>query len=234
MDSEATTSTPEKEESTPQGDKEAITSEKSEVGESTPPEKTVEELKAEVEQLRSEVEKSQTLQSQADKKARIEKVTRLRIEEKLKKIRSGEIEVDDLSGEANTGNVPVTDVNTALEIKAGIQGIIIDNPSYQEVLKKDQTLKQVLLRNPLALIEDCLDAEDAVEQIKDLFDTKVSALKEEVQPKEQNKGNEGKKFEVGATQPAETSGDNSSSEESNVTPTDKIEKSILSKIKVEK
>ena len=234
MENEATTSTPEKEKSTSQGEKEAITSEKSEVGESTPPEKTVDELTAEVEQLKSEVEKSQTLQSQADKKARIEKVSRLRIEDKLKKIRSGEVEIDDLDKGGDAENVSTSDINTALEIKAGIQGIIIDNPSYQEVLKKDQTLKQVLLKNPLVLIEDFIDAEDAVEQIKDLFNTKVSNLVKEVQPEKPKVDGEGKKFEVGATQPAEASKDDSTQEESVLTPTDKVEKSILSKIKVEK
>ena len=233
MENEATTSVPE-EESTPQGTKEAITSEKSEAGESTPPEKTVEELKAEVEQLKGEAENAKTLQSQADKKARVEKVSRLKIEEKLKKIRSGEMDVSDIDKAVDTQNISATDRNIALEIKAGVQGIIIDSPQYQEVLKKNQTLKQVLLKNPLALIDDCIDAEDAVEQVKDLLDKAVDSLKNEVQPKEENNENGAKKFDVGATQPGDAPKDDSTSDKSELTLTDKVEKSILGKLKVEK
>jgi len=198
---------PQKGESTTPGQEGAITPKEPEgkpttpkepAGEPTPPEnKEVVELKGKVEDLTKKLEDTQKLQSQADRKRREEKILREKIEEKLRKYRSGEVSLDDEIPENETS----TEKETRLEAKIGIQNLILDNPKYQEVLKKDITLKEVIKNNPFALIGEYLDTEDAVEQIREKLDERVTSL---AQPKEEPKKGEGKQFEVGPTQPGET------------------------------
>lgn len=222
-DNEATT--PVQKEETTSSDKEAITSTNSE--EEVPSDKKVVELQGQVDDLTKQVEQSKNLQRQADKKARVEVIERKRIEDKLKKIQSGE--VDEYEESVDTSSV---DKEIVLKAKADIMGLVFDNPKYQELLKKDMTLKEVLRNNPFALIGDYLDTEDAVEQIKDLLDTRVSSLETEkvsAQPKEDVEKGDGKVFEAGAVQPT----DEQASVEKETEPTnsdDKIEKSIRDKI----
>ena len=79
----ATTPTPEKE-VTPEGEKGAITREKPAEGE-VPSEKVI-KLQTEVDRLTKLIKQSQDLQRQADKKARIEKIERQKLEKQLQRI----------------------------------------------------------------------------------------------------------------------------------------------------
>lgn len=224
---EATTPTPEEKEATPSGKEEAITSDKPKQENQIPPDdKKVAELEGQVEDLEKQVKQAQNLQRQADRKARVEAIEKKKLEDKLEKIRSGEVSMEDEVPEGETS----TEREIRLQARVKIQGLIIDNPEYQEVLKGDITLKEILKNNPFAIIGDYLDSEDAVEQIREKLDERVSSLKK-VQPKEEKKEEESPEFEAGPTQPKEEEGSPAPSP----TPTpqtqdEKLEKSIGDKI----
>lgn len=235
MQAEATTPVPEKEETTASGEKEAITSE-GQTGEPAPSseetEKKVVELESKIEGLEKQVKQSQDLQRQADRRTKVEKIERKKVEDRLEKIRSGEVEIGDEEPEGETS----TERDTRLKAKNEIMGLILDNPEYQEVIKKDLTLKDVIRNNPFALIGNYLDSEDAVVQIKDKLDERVSFLKaekEKSQSKKETKEGEGKEFEAGAVQPSDQ--EPAKEESSDETPSvDSIEQSIRNKISVAK
>jgi len=208
---------------TPLGQEGAITPKVIE-GEPTSP-KEVEELKGQVEDLTKKLGDAQKLQSQADKKKRIAEIERQKLEVKLEKIRSGEISLEDEIPENETS----TEREVRLEAKVGIQQLILDNPKYQEIVKQDITLREVLKNNPFALIDKYLDAEDAVEQIREKLDERVSSS--ETQPKEEPKKEEGKQFDVGPTQPGETP-PTPPEQPKGQPPMDKVEESIKNKIRV--
>lgn len=194
---EATTPTPEKE-VTPEGEEGAITG-KEPVGEPTTPDEKVTKLEAEVDRLTKLAKQSQDLQRQADKKARIEKIERQKIEKQLSRIKAGE---EYIPSEIPEGETQV-ERETRLEARIGIQNLILENPEYQELLLKDITLREVLRNNPFALIGEYFDTQDAVEQIKEKLDSRVNQLK--TQPKEEKpkEKKEGAEFEAGAVQPSE-------------------------------
>jgi len=223
---EAITPSSEKKETTPIEEKGATTSEKPTEGE-VPSEKVV-ELQAEVERLTKEIKQAQVLQSQADKKARIEKIEKQKIEKQLKRIQSGEEYIPPEIPEGET----TVERELRLEARIGIQNLILENSEYQELLKKDITLREVLKNNPFALIGEYFDAQDAVEQIKEKLDDRVKQI--QAQPKEEKEG-EGKEFEAGPTQPSEVTTP-PKKEEKQPGPggpaADKTEESILKKIEV--
>ncbi|MCD5384841.1 MAG: hypothetical protein LRZ94_00815 [Candidatus Pacebacteria bacterium] len=232
MVDEATTPTPKEGEATASKEKEAITSEKpKEEPTSSPEEKKVAELEGKVDVLKKELEKQKNLQSQADKKARIERITRERLEQRIEKIRSGEIGIDEELPPESTPK----EVEEEMVARLAISNLVWDNPEYQEVLKKDVTLKEVLRKNPLALVENAIDAEDTVEQVKDMLDKRVSSLKKETQPKEKPKEGEGKEFRADVVQPsgAESPKTETFSEKAlKEGGVDAVEKSIRSKIRL--
>lgn len=236
----ATTPKPNKKEETPEAGGatpseggEAITPGEPEQEPQTPPDdKTkVAELESEVDTLKTQLKNATNLQRQADKKRRIEMIERKKLEIKLKKIQQGE---DYVPPEEPEGETQV-ERETRLQAKIGIQNLILDNPEYQELIKQDITLKQVLRNNPFALIGEYFDAQDAVEQIKEQLDKRVSSLKKEKenQPEgDTGEGKGGKEFEVGPTQPGEGEPEAPAKEPSSTSPMDKVEESIQKKIKV--
>jgi len=223
---EATTSTPEKE-VTPEGEKGAITGQEP-AGEPTTPDEKVIKLEAEVDRLTKLTKQSQDLQRQADKKARIEKIEKQKLERQLQRVQAGE---EYIPPEVPEGETPV-ERELRLEARIGIQNLILENSEYQELLKKDITLREVLKNNPFALIGEYFDAQDAVEQIKEKLDDRVKQI--QVQPKEEKEGG-GKEFETGPTQPSEVTTP-PKKEEKQPGPggpaADKTEESILKKIEV--
>ncbi len=238
---EATTPNPKKEEATPPGKKEAITSDKPEKPgkpenqePQTPPEnkKTVAELEGEVEDLTKQLKQRTTLQGQADKKRRIEAIEKRKLEIELKRIRSGDefVEPEAPEGESQVAK------EVRLEAKIGIQNLILDSPEYQELIRQDITLKEVLKNNPFALIGEYFDAEDAVEQIKEKLDERVSSLKSsqsKEDKKEGEEGEEGPEFEAGPTQPKEEPPSPPTPPSTTPeTPDEKLEKSIEDKIEI--
>lgn len=194
-------------------------------GASAPPESKVAELETEVGRLKNELEQQKTLQSQADRKSRVAEIERKKLEKQLKAIRSGETFVPP---EVPEGETPI-ERETRLEAKIGIQQLILDNSDYQNLVKQDITLREVLKNNPFALIGGFFDAQDAVEQIREKLDTMVSSKTTVEKPKE---GKGGAEFEVGAVQPASVPP--LAPKPAQTSPyTDTIAESIRSKIKFE-
>ncbi|RLJ01993.1 MAG: hypothetical protein DRP11_03590 [Candidatus Aenigmatarchaeota archaeon] len=201
---DATPAPSEVEEETPQ---QADTGEATpqEGGESTPQTQTEEEgvtssqkvaeLQAEIERLRKEIEHARNMQSIADKKAREERKARLKLEKELKKIREGRV-----SEEEPLSTEPEEAVNKAI-VKGRIAELLLRNPNYQKVVDQDPTLKEVLLTNPMALVEEAVDVEDAVEQIQEKIEKRLMDL--EAQKPAAEKATEQKKIEAGAVQPPE-------------------------------
>jgi len=175
-------------------------------GDPTPPasseetNKKVTELEGKVEALTNELEKQSTITKTAQRKERIEAIERKKVEEILKKIRSGEISADE--------EIPLDETSTEKETRQTarikIQNLIIENPDYQELIKDNLTLKEVIKNNPLALIGDYLDSDDAVEQIKEKLDKLVSSKSVKTQPEGETGEEKGKEFEAGPAQPGES------------------------------
>lgn len=220
---EATTSTPQQE-ATPGGE-EAITSVEPK-GEPAAPDRKLAELEGEVERLRKELEKQRNLQSQADKKARIAEIERRKLEAQLKRIRGDEAYIPP-SSEGETS----VEKEVRLNARIGIQNLILSNPDYQELLKRDVTLREVMMNNPFALIGEFFDAEDAVSQIKEKLDERVSSLATQPPAKREEKG--GVEFEVGPVQPKSESPLPPKSTQAGSSLRESIEKSIKSKIRFE-
>jgi len=193
MATEATTPIPANEEITPQGNKGAITLDKPKGGEVSPEEVT--KLQAEVEQLTKQRDQQKILQGQADRKARQEQAEKAKLQRELEKVRQGEDYIPPV--EEPSGDKVVL----GLKVLSGIQNLILENPDYQELLKRDETLQEVLRNNPFALISEYFDAQDAVEQIKEKLDKRVSSFKAQLIKTEPPK-EKGKEFEVGAVQPS--------------------------------
>ena len=232
----ATTPEPKKEPATPPG-KEAITPKEPKKEKSATPEelqKTVATLKGEVETLNIKLGQQTTLQSQADRKRKKAEIKIRTIKETLRKIRSGEIAIDEMTPEDESSEEKEDKYKTRI----GIQNLIIGSPEYQKLLEGNITLREVIKNNPLALIGDYLDVEDAVEQVKDKLDEMVSSSKESQPKDDKKKGKEGEGPEFEA--PVQPSGEppeppkEKEKEKPSTGPEpriDPIEKSIKDKIK---
>jgi len=200
---DATPAPSENEEETPQADTGEATPQ--EGGESTPQTPTEEdgatssqkvaELQAELERLRKEVEHARNMQSIADKKAKEERRARIRLEKELKKIQRGEVS-EEISGEEYSSPGLNKDI-----VKGRVAELLLRNQEYQKVLEKDPTLKDVLLTNPLALVEDAVDEEDVVDQIKEKIEKRLTDIEKSEPATKKEAGKE--KVEVGAVQPPE-------------------------------
>jgi len=228
MAKEATTPILKKKEATPSGEKEAITSGKPKEGAENDPSKIVADLQSEVDTLKKQLELQKTLQSQADKKARIERIEKTKLEKQLKSIREGEDFVPPEVPEGETG----VEREVRLEARVGIQNLILDKPEYQELIKQDITLKEVLRNNPFALIGDFFDAQDAVEQIKERLEERLSSLKTQPKEGESKKGEKGEEFEAGIVQSSESAEVPPEEEKSSKTLDEKLEESISKKIHI--
>lgn len=205
----------------------------------TPQEEKVAKLEGQVEDLTNKLARQEKIAQTAQRQQKVADIEKKKVEETLEKIRSGEISPDEQIPEGESS----TERETRLEARIKIQGLIIDNPEYQELMREDVTLKEVLKNNPFALIGDYLDAQDAVDQLKDKLDERVSTLRAkkkasqpEKEPGKEEGGEgegegEGKEFEVGPVQPGERK-EAPPKEPSHQTPMDSVEESIKGKIKI--
>jgi len=207
---------------TPVSDKGSITSGQPKEAPAPSPDKKVAELEEQVEALTKQVKQSTDLQRQADKKTRIEKIERQKLEKMLEKIRSGETYIPSEVPDGET----VTEREARLEARIGIQNMILENPEYQELLSQDITLREVLKNNPFALIGEYFDAQDVVDQLKEKLEQRLSSLKSQQLKKEGKKEGKPVEFEAGPIQPPSTP----SPKKEEVKSGDKIEESIASKI----
>ncbi|MCK5643499.1 MAG: hypothetical protein KAJ19_21995, partial [Gammaproteobacteria bacterium] len=185
--------------------------------------KEVEELKADVVQLTKERDQARTLQGQSDKKAKKDGIEKRKLEIKIRKLQNGETVEDDI--------VSASDAEIHLKAKNLVQGLIIENADYQKLINSNYTLKEVLKNNPLALIGEYYDVEDAVDQIKEKLDKDVSLLNEKQQEVETEES--GKEFDTGIVQANESvEQDDTKKDDIHSTPMDGVKKSIAEKIQI--
>ncbi len=113
----------------------------------------------------------------AEKRARDEKIARIRAEKELARLRGGSGSGDGSGDGSQTpsGNEDAEEEVIRANAEKQVFALIAGTQSYQELLAKDPTLKEVLLRNPLSLISDYIDAEDAADQVKKYLDSRVQA-----------------------------------------------------------
>jgi hypothetical protein len=132
----------------------------------------VEELKNEV--AREKARAATALQETAEKRTRDERILRINAEKKLKALGAGG--KGDDAPPAGTVNAEEGEAEVErLNAEKGIANLLMMTPEYQALLQKDETLKEVLLSNPLSLISDYIDAEDAVDQIKKKLDKRIAS-----------------------------------------------------------
>lgn len=231
---EDTTSTPKKPGATPVGEQKKALPEKPK-GETTPPQevpKKVAELKTKIEGLEKTLGETETKLSQARDMQRIADKARTKSERRKRELQ------ETLKRIRETGEIPPEEIpegtpaerEEALVARVAIQNLLIGNSQYQKLLEKDRTLKTILIKNPLALISDWLDAEDAVAQVKDYLDNQLASL--ETQPKGEEKKEE-KGFEPGPIQPPGAIPPKIETPSEKTLKKGKIEESIKSKIRFE-
>jgi len=226
MNNTATTSTNNQETTSPEVEPAITGDEKKEEGEETSSEE-VENLKAENQRLQAQLSQQKILQSQADKKARAEKIERLKLERELKQIQAGnEPIIPEVGKEIST-----TFIEQKVLVKGLVAETILRNPEYQKVLETDPTLKDVLLTNPLAIVEEAYDAEDALNQIKEKLDSRVETLRASQKKVEQPKEG-GAEFSAGPINVPEGTSPEIKTPSKKALEEGDIEKSILSKIKI--
>lgn len=135
----------------------------------------IEELKNQVEREKARAATAQQTAETAEKRARDERILRINAEKKLKAL-SGAGDGGN-GAPAGDGQVNANDSEAEVErlnAEKGIANLIMMTPEYQALLQKDVTLKEVLLSNPLSLITEYIDAEDAVDQIKKKLDKRLA------------------------------------------------------------
>jgi len=226
MDENTATISPEvKQEATPEKG-ETITGIK-EGAEENPLVKQVADLTADVERLNRDLTQTKTLQSQSDRKARQESVERKKVEAELRRIQKGEGPIVPEVGEEISG----TAISQKILVKGLVAETILRNKDYQTILEQDPTLQEVLLTNPLAIVEDAYDAEDALNQIKEKLDLRVNNLKASQKKVEQLKEG-GAEFSAGPVNVPEGTSPEIKTPSKKALEEGDIEKSILSKIKI--
>jgi len=226
MDESTATISPEvKQEATPEK-RETITGIK-EGAEENSLAKQVVDLTAETERLSRELTQTKTLQSQSDRKARQESVERKKVEAELRRIQKGEGSIIPEVGEEISG----TAISQKILVKSLVMETILRNKDYQTILEQDPTLQEVLLTNPLAIVEDAYDAEDALNQIKEKLDLRVNNLKAFQKKVEQPKEG-GAEFSAGPINVSEGTSPEIKTPSKKALEEGNIEKSILSKIKI--
>lgn len=150
-------------------------------GEKTAGTATTPMTETEIVALQDEVKQAKKLQGQADRKARQERVARKRLQQK---IQSG-------TGEPPSEPEGEDPPDTFQEVEqAKFEGSAIrlaySSEEYRKVLEADPTLRKIIESNPLALIKNPIDAEDAVMQLQEVLDTRVDELSEpSPKPKEE-------------------------------------------------
>jgi hypothetical protein len=172
--------TPEQSDDVQEGQNQQATSQ-SDDGESTVQNQdgeTVTIQKGELDELKSDRDDARNMQSIADKEKR-------KVERKLKKMEHA-FQNSEGSQESDTGGnldtygeyTPEEKQQISSEAERGVMREVINNSDYRDVLDNDSTLNDILARNPLALIDEYIDAEDAVEQITGKLDERVESMKQ--------------------------------------------------------
>ena len=161
-------------------------------GEPTPPapqEQKVVELEAKVDELTNLLTKQEVIAKTSQKDKAIAERKKQELQITIEKIKTGEIDISEVNLPAEF--ILSEEENVKKDIKIEVQDLLLSNPDYQNLLSQDITLREVIKKNPLALIGEFFSVEDAVEQLKEKLDERVSSLKKKVQPEEEKKEGEG-------------------------------------------
>lgn len=198
MDDPAITGDKPKEEvapTTPEGDAPATTdSETVDPSQEAPTEgegdekKELEEAQAEIKNLTGEVKKANDLQSQADRKSR-------KLEGDIKRLKKGNAKPAASGDEEEEGGEAApaedSDVEERRNADTKVSRLLLD-PKYRPLMDKDPSLLQSLIRQPLLYVDDFIDAEDALDQTRDMLDERLSQLPPAEKPAEEKKDEEEK------------------------------------------
>jgi len=164
---------------------------------------TLEEAQAEVERLTGESAKANARQAESDKRSK-------KLERENKRLKMGSSkpsspEPDDGDGGNGDGESATSQAaETAEEMRTAegkVSRLLID-PKYRPLLDSDPTLLTVLQRNPLAFVDDFIDADDALDQTTEMLDERLSKLPAPKEEKAEEKEEEGaKQFNAGPANP---------------------------------
>ena len=143
----------------------------------TPPEKvpTLEELKNEVARVSAVAATAQKSAEDLKKDLRTERINRIKAEKERDLLKGG-----DGSGDGNQslpGGSSADEEITRANAEKGIFALLAGDQTYRELLEKDVTLKDILIKNPLSLISEYIDSEDAVDQVKSYLDNRLQTIK---------------------------------------------------------
>lgn len=136
----------------------------------TPQEPQGESPEAKIARLEAEAQQARTLQAQADRRAKRERAARVRAEGLLSRGGSEPEQADDTIPAPRVSNV---EIERAKAERAMVQKAYSD-PKYRAIVDSDPTLRRLLETNPLALVNNPLDADDAVFQLEDILEERVS------------------------------------------------------------
>lgn len=129
-----------------------------------------------LEALQRERDEARRLQAQADKKLRREQAERRRLQRQLNPLGSNSQDSGSEDESAQTSSASEAEKAKA---ESAMIKLAFSDPKYREVLDKDKTLNRIISSNPLALVKDAIDAEDAVLQLQDFLDDRVNQLSED-------------------------------------------------------
>lgn len=136
---------------------------------------TVTLSKADHEKLQGDLKQARDLQSQSDKARRAAERKARILESRAK---GGAENGDGQTADPAPVDLEYTDTEKQQimgQAEKGVLQLLVGNDQYREVLNNDPTLKDIISKNPLALITEYIDAEDAVEQIKEMLDGRVAS-----------------------------------------------------------
>ena len=125
---------------------------------------------AELDQTKADLAQARRLQAQADRRAERERVRRIRAEKRAGV--SPSPEPDDDNSPDNGSSEPNLAVEREKAQRLMYQKAYSD-PKFRSVVESDPTLKHLIETNPLALVKDPVDAEDAVFQLEDLLQERI-------------------------------------------------------------
>ncbi len=150
------------------------------------PKTELEKAQGEVERLTGEVKTANDLQSQADRKTR-------KLEGEMKRLKKGSAKPAASGEEGEEGGeaAPVEDsqVEEKRIAETKVTRLLLDT-KYRPLLDADPTLLQSLQRQPLLYVDDFIDADDALDQTRDMLDERLSKLKPAEKPAETKKDEE--------------------------------------------
>lgn len=165
---------------------------------------TLEEAQVEIERLSGESGRVSARNSELDKKENDLKTRERALKKQNKasnKVAPKPKEKDDEENGENGDKEVSENIEEMRTAEIKVSRLLLD-PKYRPLLDSDPTLLSVLQRNPLTFVDDFIDAEDAMDQTRDMLDEKLSKLpppkKDEEDDKKDEENEGGNQFSAGA------------------------------------